>query len=170
MSKSLNLIWFMVVVACGSSGIAVDHETLGGLDYDVPSGWTARDQSEHQRAVIVWTPQDNPNLESVTIMRTEDLPALTKAGRPHIETLLDEAQRSLPGGKFSMPVEFTTKHGLAGVRIEGEFAAPGTARRYRRIHAVLIDGATLVHVLYTASIADREAFETVIDSLNHGEG
>ena len=150
---------------CNTSGPSVDHQTLGKLRYSTPVGWQSKDQSLPRRPIIVWTPSDNDDLESVTIMRTEELPALTKAGRGYIERYLNEAQRGLPSARFSAPERFTSKYGFVGVRVEGEFVPPGKTQKYRRIHAVLIDGKSLVHVMATGVTLDRGAFEIVIDSL-----
>jgi hypothetical protein len=155
-----------VLASCNTPGPSVDHQTLGKLGYSTPQGWQSKDQSLPRRPIIVWTPSDrNDGKESVTVMRTEELPALTKAGTGYIQRYLNEAQKGLPQGKFSEPVSFTSKYGFVGVRIEGEFVPPGSKQKYRRIHAVLIDGNSLIHVMATGVAVDRDAFEIVIDSL-----
>ncbi len=156
------------LVGCASPGPSAERAVLDGLAYLVPAGWNSRDLSDRRARIIVWSPPDNTRKETVTIMRTEPLPRVSKAGPDRLAALLEQAQRSLPSARFGAPLRFTSKHGLAGLRIEGELVPPlGDQRPYRRLHAVLVDATTssLVHVLYTASIPDREAFELVIDSL-----
>lgn len=156
------------LAGCASPGPATERVVLDGLAYSVPAGWTSRDLSDRRARVVVWSPADNPRKETVTIVRTEPLPLVSKAGPDRIAGLLDQAQRGLPRARFGSPARFTTRHGLAGVRIEGELVPPLDEQRpYRRLHAVLVDATTssLVHVLYTAQSPDSNAFELVIDSL-----
>ena len=163
---SFKILTLAAVASC-SSGPSVDRATIGSLDYSVPSGWNHRDLSTNQRTMVEWTPTDNEDAkESVTVIRT-DLPAIAKAGPGYVEGLLGQAQTSLPDGQFSSPAPFTTTHGFRGVRIEGDFVPPGQAQRYHRIHAVVISGSALLHVVYTARVADRESFEIVVDSFSN---
>jgi hypothetical protein len=156
------------LIGCASPGPSTERAVLDGLAYSVPAGWSSRDLSDRRARVVVWSPADNTRKETVTIVRTEPLPLVSKTGPDRLAGLLDQAQRSLPRARFGSPTRFTTRHGLAGVRIEGEIVPPlGERRPYRRLHAVLVDATTssLVHVLYTASNPDSDAFELVIDSL-----
>lgn len=153
-------------IGCTASGPATERATLDGLAYEVPAGWQSRDGSDRRAKVVVWSPANNPRKESVTVVRTEPLPALAKAGTPRIAELLEQAQRGLPRARFGEPIPFTTPHGFAGVRVHGELVpALAGERPYRRIHAVLVDPVTssLVHVLYTALLPDDEVFEIVVD-------
>jgi hypothetical protein len=61
-----------------------------------------------------------------------------------------------------------TRHGFSGLRVEGTFTPPNQAASYHRIHAVLVDGESLVHVLYTARDPDRDYIEAVLDGLESG--
>lgn len=148
----------------------VEHATLDGLEYAVPAGWQMKDVSERYSKIVVWSPRDNDGKQSVTLVRTEALPAVTEAGVTHLERVLDEAQRGLPRGRFGRPIQFRTDQGFAGVRIDGEFVPTGTSLAYRRVHAVVIDGTSLVHVIYTASRANRASFDLVLASLSRKDG
>ena len=61
--------------------------------------------------------------------------------------------------------------GLHGARIEVDFVPPGTRRVYHRVHAVIVAGDSLVHVMYTAGDPDLsfEALNLVLGSLRHKE-
>ncbi len=63
-------------------------------------------------------------------------------------------------------------HGLSGVEVEIAFIPPGQSTRYHRVHAALLDGNRIVHVLYTAADPDPAltTFKQVIASLQHEEG
>jgi hypothetical protein len=85
--------------------------------------------------------------------------------------LLEEATRGLPRGAFGPPSQFRSKTGLLGVSVEGKFVPPGQDRAYRRTHAVLFDGTSLVHVIFTSRSADANAepFQIVLNSLRRKE-
>jgi hypothetical protein len=156
-----------LAAACSSSSSAVERATIGSLAFDAPGGWTRRDLSTHQRAMVEWRPADHEREESVAVVRVER-PALAKGKDSQLERLLQEAQANLPRGTFGQPARFSTKHGLWGVRIEGELVQPGQTVPVHRLHAVLVEGTALVHVIYTARELDREAFELVVDSMRRG--
>lgn len=160
-----RLILLALMAACSSSGPALDTATIGSLSFGVPSGWERKELSNHDRAMAEWTPaaDDNERKEALTVVRTER-PAMAKATPRQLQRSLADAQRHLPLGTFSAPTSFTTRHGLRGVRVEGQFVPPGRGTPYRRIHAVLVDGTALVNVLYTARELDRESFDAVLDS------
>ena len=163
----------VLATSCASSSPAVEHARIDRVDYFVPSGWLSRDlgTGTSRTPIVEWTPPDNGLAkESVTVTRSAPLEALTKAGPDYVERLLEQAQRTLPRGKFGKPIRFTTKNGFVGVRVEGDFIPPGRTTAYHRIHAVVIDQSSLIHVMYTAAVADREAFEIVIDSLDRKDG
>ncbi len=51
--------------------------------------------------------------------------------------------------------------------MEGSFTPAGVTQPYGRVHAVVVDGDSLVHVLYTAQQPDAslETFDGVLDTL-----
>ena len=119
---------------------------------------------------IEWVPRDNDvKKRSLVILRSERL-AIARAGIARAEPLLSEALRGLPQGNFSPATRFTTRHGFPGVRVEGSFLPRQQTRRYRRFHSILIVDDSLVHVLATAELADREEFDAVVDSFQRKGG
>lgn len=161
-----RVLWAIALATAGcSSEPALDRATIGNLEYGVPSGWSSRDLSQWERTGIEWRPDadDNEHKESLIILSTER-PAMAKATPGYLGKLLGDAQHTLPGAVFSRPTAFTTRHGLAGVRVEGDLVPTSQGKTYRRMHAVIVDGGSLVHVLYTARELDRERFEAVVDS------
>ena len=64
------------------------------------------------------------------------------------------------------PTSFVTKNGFSGIRVEGEFVPPNKETPYRRLHAVVVDGGSLVNVIYTAKQLDHESFDAIVDSLS----
>lgn len=91
---------------------------------------------------------------------------MATAGPAAIEGLLASAQ--VPGAKISATGPVKTEHGLSGVRIELDYVPPGMKHSYHRVHAVLVDGSTLVHVLYTARTPDPtlETFNQVLATIH----
>lgn len=156
----------MTVLSCSSEPDG-DPAKIATFEYRVPSSWSSHDVSNAERAAVEWTPAPNERKEAISVLVSERRPADAKAGVGHVQRLLEASQQALHG-KFSAAVPFTTKHGLHGVRIEGEFVPVGQTEPYRRMHAVLIDGTVLLHVLYTAKRADRAGFDLVVDSFQRG--
>ena len=154
------------LIGCSSSGPSLERASIGSLAFGTPSGWAKRDLSNRQRAMFEWAPSsdDNERKESLTVVRA-DRPATAKSTTEQLQRFLADAQHGMAGATFSAPQSFTTRHGFRGVRVEGDFIAPQAAAvRYRRIHAVIVDGTSLVNVLYTARGPDRENFDAVVDS------
>lgn len=174
LASTRTLVGLAVALAGCSSRESGDRASLSTLDFHVPSGWTMHDQSVTTRTtadvVAQWTPGDgNDRKESITIVRTER-PHLAKQPPSELETTLVAAQRSLPGARFASPTSFATRQGLAGFRVEGDFVPRGQTVRYHRIHAAIIDGNTIIHVLYTARDPEPEHFEIVVSDLSCRKG
>lgn len=161
-------LFALALAACGNetAGPTEVHE-IGSLEYEIPSGWQVRELSQAGRQIVEWTPADNPRKESITLVRSEPLPALAKAGVGALQQHLARAQLGL-GGRFSPAERTRSKHGLDGVRLHGSFVPPGDTRTYTRAHAVFVEDDHLVHVLYTAQVGDssHEVLAQVIDSLS----
>ena len=161
------VVLLVVAIGCASSAPALDKATIGRLTFGAPSGWEAHDLSNPQRAMWQWIPGDHDNnegKESLVVIRS-DRPTMAKATTSQLQRLLREAQPH--ESTFATPSSFTTRHGYRGVRIEGEFSA--ATARYRRIHAVFVDGTATVNVIYTARVLDRERFDAVLDSFYREE-
>ena len=161
--RTVVAVTLSLALGCASSSPSLEKVSIGNLIFGTPSGWTSRDVSNPQRKMFEWSPADNERKESLTVIRS-DRPAMARATPEQLHHLMREAQRAMPDAAFSAPISFTTRHGFRGVRIEGSFTPPGSAARYRRVHAVFADGTSLVNVLWTARDLDRESFDAVLDS------
>lgn len=109
--------------------------------------------------MIEWTPPDNERKESIVVIRREMAAMSKHHGR--LGGLLVQASAQLDRAKFKQPERVSTKHGLVGARIDVSFVPTGQSTPYQRIHAVLVEGTHLVHVIYTGHELDREVFEAV---------
>ncbi|MBA3398226.1 MAG: hypothetical protein H0T89_36710 [Deltaproteobacteria bacterium] len=156
----------IALAGCNDPGRPTEIHELGTLEYELPAGWQAQEQVSHGRRIVVWSPTHNPRKETITLVRSEPLPALTKAGAAAVSQHLAAAQLALRG-RFMPATTFKTSHGLAGARMEGSFTPAGVTQPYGRVHAVVVDGDSLVHVLYTAQQPDAslETFDGVLDTL-----
>lgn len=164
-----TVLLIALVAACSGTEPPHQHATLGALGYDIPDGWQRTDQGPR---AAMWTPSDNERKESVVVIRGDLDAEVARRGPAAFAELLVAAQGSLPRAHVGAPEAVTTKAGLHGYRVAVEFSPfGGDQPRYSRVHTILIDGATLVHVIYTARTPDLDpsALEMVIDS-THGEG
>jgi len=157
-----------LLVGCGSSGPSLERTTLtSGLELGVPAGWSVHDFSSSTATAVQWTPSpsDDEHGESLLVTRVER-PAHAKAPRAQLGQWLAEAQRKLPQAAFGHPIPFVTTNGFSGVRVEGAFVPPNKEELYRRLHAVIVDGTSLVHIIYTAKQLDHESFDAIVDSFS----
>lgn len=158
----------LALASCASSEPSLEPAKLDTLDYGVPAGWKPRKLSLQQASSVEWRPdEDNERKESLVVSRVAQ-PALAKSPS-HLRRTLAQATAQLPGARFGSPTSFITRGGLPGVRVEGTFNPPDQAAPYHRTHAVLVDGASLVHVLYTARDPDREHIAAVLDGFGTGQ-
>jgi hypothetical protein len=158
------LVFALLLGGCTGREPDTQRVSFGPLDVALPAGWTPSQQTATK---TTWAPPDNVRKESLSLTRTPPREALAKAGPEGIERFLVDAQKSLPGASFGMPTRFTTASGMVGVSIEGEFV-PAGGKRYRRVHAVLVDGVgdgALVHAVYTAAEPDSQPMRVVLDSI-----
>jgi hypothetical protein len=157
------LVCLLLLGACADRDRDVTSAKLGNVEYAVPEGWAMRDVSQNASTILVWTPATNPRKQSVTIIRTQPMPAMARADESRLVATLGETLRQ--------PAKvFRTKQGIAGVRVDGRFAPPGSRATYARSHMVFADGDSLVHVIYTAADPDREVFDLVVDHLARKAG
>ncbi|MBA3394137.1 MAG: hypothetical protein H0T89_15930 [Deltaproteobacteria bacterium] len=161
-----HLVLLIALAGCNDPGRETAVHELGTLEYELPVGWQAQEQVSHGRRIVVWSPTNNPRNETITLVRSEPLPALAKAGASAVSHHLASAQLAL-AGRFSPATTFTSKHGFAGARTIGSFTPPGRRGAYARAHAVVVDGDSLLHVLYTSEHAGSsiDSFENLLDSL-----
>lgn len=166
---------FLLVALASASCLRTSSEVqpgqLGDLHFLAPLHWTHTDSNARSQPASTWTPEDNPNKESVEIIRAKLGPALDEHNLPALESALEQAQVSLPDAHVGRPTSFLTARGRLAVLVESDFVPRGASQRYRRLHAMVVDGKSLIHVLYTAAVADDSAaaFQTVLQSI-HSEG
>ena len=166
------LLLMALWAGCASSEVAVESATFGPLEFSIPTGWRARDVSQPDTATAIWTPDDNSDHQSVTLQRILSKQATSDAGPAVVGRLLDEAVRGLPRSAFGRAMRFRSKAGILGVSVDGTFRPPGQDHAYHRIHAVLFEGNSLVHLIFTSGTADAssEVFGIVLNSLRRKEG
>lgn len=169
--RPIALVLVAILASCGESAPAVSWQTVEGLQYAVPLGWSVRDQSEQTRKILVWTPDDNDQKESVTIIKTQSLVSTTNGGLPRLQGLLAAASAGLPASSFTKPTKVVTSRGLVGMRVDGQFVPSAIAAPYRRIHVVMLDGRALIHLLFTSKdmTAEPEGLRIVLETLHRTE-
>ena len=155
-----TVLLLLLSVGCAASGPSLDRATISTVTFGVPSGWSSKDLSTPSLQMLEWTPPYNDRPESLSIIRRE-MAAISKH-HDRLGGLLLKASGQLDHATFKRPDRISTKHGLVGARIEGSFVPAGQLTPYQRIHAVLVEGTHLVHVIYTGQELDREVFEAVL--------
>lgn len=160
------------LTACGSvEAPATMHARTGAVGYEMQDGWSRIDSRARGIATTVWTPAENPQRMSVTVIRTEQAPLVAAMDPNTLTGLLAQAQNGLDEAKMTSPTLISTAGGLHGARVEVDFVPPSGKARYHRSHIVLADGSALVHVMFTAQAADTfAALDTVLTSIRHEEG
>jgi len=162
----------IIVAGCASSVDDAPTAKLEDLVYARPAEWTETTTTHANGiATTLWMPANNPNKESIEIVRGDPrigVPADTL----QLTQLLTRAQRELPRARISTAMPFATSSGRVGVRIDAEFEPVGLHRAYHRTHAVLVEpGGVVVHVMYTAATPDAQEtiFNAVIESIHREE-
>jgi hypothetical protein len=168
------IVLALVAAGCSTSSppSTTSTERLADLRYVAATGWTHHDAREADRMVSRWTPTENPNKESISIIRTPIRAAVKGADPAKLEALLAQAQTSLPSPAVRAPTAGRTKRDLLDVEIAADFVPRGLTESYHRVHAMIVDGDVLIHVLYTARTPDPDltVFRQVVDSIHRGEG
>jgi hypothetical protein len=164
--KALPLIAFVMTISCGTTSSSKQHVQLAHLGFDVPSDWKNADTKQRGLVTSVWTPEDNDQKESIVVIRSDRNPEVARADSQTLARLLSSAQAA--GAKVSATAPITTQQGLSGVRIEVDYVPPGLSKTYHRVHVVLVNGDSLVHVFYTARSPDSglAAFTMVLSSIH----
>lgn len=156
----------LFVASCGSG--SGNHVEVGSVSFDLPQSWRQTDSSKGKATPMgVFAPETNDAKETITVIRAPLGPIAEHYGAERLGRFLEGAQRTLPDARASHLTAVSTEHGLAGMRIDVDFARRGTSERYHRIHVVLADGQALVHVMYTARTPDTDlkSLQLVLDSL-----
>ncbi|MBA3540368.1 MAG: hypothetical protein H0T79_12200 [Deltaproteobacteria bacterium] len=160
------IVFLLALAACSSSStndnVDRQHGRTGNLGYDVPAAWQHKDSNDRTSSTSVWTPTNNPAKESISVIRTE-VHLAPSAGPAEIQQLLIQAQNGLRNAKVSSPSQIVSDAGLRGAQVSVDYLPPNMTQRYHRVHAVLLDGDSLVHIFYTAVDPDqsRQAFVRV---------
>lgn len=171
--RCLALCWF--IAACSSSspdGPLKAADTLADLHYTGPAGWSHKDTKEISRSVARWIPDDNARKESISIIRAGTHGPVGEVRLASLESVLAHAQNTLPSPALSHPSLGHTKQNLQEVEITADFVPTGMNVSYHRVHAMIVDGDVLIHVLYTARTPDPSLtmFRQVVDTIRRGEG
>jgi len=159
-----------LIAACSSSEPPREHVQLGPLTFDVPADWSRVEANRRGVSTAIWSPPENVRKETLTVTRSLLVPVTAQAGPLVLQEQLARAN-TLPGAKRSGVEFFVSQQGLNGARVELDYVPPNSSERYHRIHAVLVDGDALVHVLYTARDPDTElaALQLVLATIRHEE-
>ncbi len=170
MKPVLLLAALVLGSACNSE--RVQRDSIAQVDYIVPSSWHSAKSATKTSATVVWTPEDNLRKESISIVSSPIDEALAKSGPSALGPLVARAQGAL--GQIPAPsvAPISNEHGLSGVEVQVDFTPPGQNTRYHRVHAALLDGSRVIHILYTAADPDSSlaTLKLVIASLAHEEG
>jgi hypothetical protein len=172
MKTSFALLVLGLVSACGSDSLEGEHARLADLGFDVPAGWQRIDRQRHGLQSSEWVPEENDRKESLLVMRSETASLPPNADASAVAKLLAEVPKGFGKATFGKPKPVTTRGGLVGARIDGDYTPPGTNARYHRVHVVLVEkSGAVVHVLYTAKSPDTSlgALTLVIDSIRNEE-
>jgi hypothetical protein len=149
----------------------VQQAQLGNLHYNAPRDWNHTDSNARSQPTSLWVPEENPHKESVEVIHTHLGPGLDGNNLTALENALEHAQIALPKAHVGSPTMFVTARGRTAIVVSADFVPAGANQPYHRVHAMIVDGKDVVHVLYTAAVADESesAFETVLQSI-HSEG
>lgn len=170
-----RVAFVLLVAACGASQdarLSSESATLGDVRYDAPSGWNHSKLREGSRLVARWVAPGADDKQVVSVIRTQLRADKRSASLDDMQAMLAEAQRGLPHASASKPRRFKTHEGLDAIEVSVDFVPPEQRESYHRVHAFVIDGPALIHVLYTARTNDPDlrAFELVLDSVHRVEG
>jgi hypothetical protein len=172
MKKALVFVTLALLSACNSDTMEGQHARLADLGFDVPAGWQRIDRQRYGVQSSEWTPEENGRKESLLVIRSETASLPPNADPAAVAKLLDDVPKGFGKATFSKPTPVTTRSGLVGARVEGDYLPPGASVRYHRVHVVLVEkSGAVVHVLYTARRPDTSltALALIIDSIRNEE-
>ena len=166
MRRAIFVALLFAANGCGDSHSG--EELLGPIAFEVPPTWHRTDTHGRTTASAVFAPAMNGRKESIAVIRTELGPIAEKYTPSMLSNLLLQTQSSFPRANVAPVARVSTAGGYTGARVEVDYVPPGRTDRYHRVHAVLLDGTALIHVMYTAASPDAEiaVFQRVIDSLH----
>jgi hypothetical protein len=149
--RALILVAF-AVGGCSSDGLDVERAELASLSFNVPAGWERVDRQSPRVVTAEWRPQENERKESLVVKRSSAHATAATANTEDLERLLLKSHSTTRN--LTPAIRFSTPEGLAGVRVEFDFRPGNSTQTYHRVHAVLRDRDSIIHVLYTARTPD----------------
>ena len=157
----------MALALAAGCGGGTDRAELATLSFEAPRTWQRTDTHGSGSVTAVFAPGDNARKETVTVIRTELGPIAAQYSTATLTQLLTGTQTGLRNARTQAITRVATDSGLHGLQVVVDYVPTGLARPYHRVHAVLLDGTALVHVLYTALAPDPElaAFRQVLSTL-----
>jgi hypothetical protein len=170
-----RVMLLIAVTACGAveqAQLASQAAVLGDVRYEAPAGWKQSHAREGSRLVARWAPDDASDTEVVSVFRTELRADKRAASLDDMQKMLVEAQRAMPHERTTEPHTFKTRAGLDAIEISVDFVPAQRKTTYRRVHAVVVSGSAILHVLYTAPTGDPDlrAYHMVLDTIHREEG
>jgi len=93
--------------------------------------------------------------------------SVANASSEELSLLLDKAQPRLGNPIIVSRSALMAHNGLAGRQVEIDFTPQGLEHRYRRVHATLVDGKKLIHIIYTARDPNSDVVSIVMNSIRH---
>jgi hypothetical protein len=139
----------LVAAACADSHSSQPVQ-FADLAFELPDTWT--ETSGAHADYRMWVPTDNARHESIVLIRSTMPPGLAVDS---LGQLLEDAQDGLGQSRAQATITITGA-GLRGARVEFDYVPPGSHDTYHRVHTVLVDRDSFVHVLYTAKSAEPE--------------
>ena len=172
--KAVALIPLVLFIACNEDTASRESQVLklGQLDFELPIDWRTFEQPPAGQLSGAWTPLKNERKESIVIARSEvDHRLVTEPSTERLERMLRQAEASLPKARPAPATPLKTQQRLEGLRVSVDFVPPGSKDVYHRIHVVLRDKDSLIHVIYTAldPDPDQQALQMVLSTLRHEE-
>ena len=157
-------------ISCSSMAKSRQRFEFAQLTFEMPGDWQHSDRVFKGVATTIWMPEENDHKESISVIRSELAPAMEHASPSQLADLLAHAE-SFADAKVSPPQAVMTASGFSGARVEVDYVPQGQREHYRRVHVVLLDHASIIHVLYTAKQADPQltALNTVLGTIREGE-
>lgn len=146
-------VWWLAGLAVFGAACSDVHTPqqiqFGNLGFELPDTWSEASGGGGADNRM-WVPTENDRRESIVMIRSK-LP--DGVSLDNLSGLLADAQTGLAS---SRPQVATAElgNGLRGARVEFDYIPPGHPHPYHRVHTVFVDGASLIHVFYTAKDSD----------------
>lgn len=164
------LLVMSLLAACSSDGTEVERAKLGTISFNVPAGWHRVDGDRPGVVSAEWRPVDNTRKESILVIRSKAFAVAATSTREDLEQLLVKSHAT--ARNVTSPTHLSTPLGKDVVRVEFDFQPPNTSQSYHRVHVLMRDDDSIVHVLYTARTPDEDLAELrfLLDSVRREQG